>query len=142
MKKLILLAALCLSLASCSTFRKAVDAANSNEAYVGPVVTLVTTTVFEQAVSPEDRQEKAVIVHKLAEKIAEIKFDKKPTKAEFATLIAAQLPDKSHWLVLASSLSEVYEKYTKNLTDSDVGNTLTVIHNIAEALALSTQRYL
>jgi len=142
MKKLILSAAVCLSLASCSTYRKAVDAANNNDVYVGPVVTLVTSVVFEQAIDEADRVEKALIVAKLADKIAEVSFDKKPTKEEVAILIAENLPAKSHWTVLASSLSEVYAKYTDKLTDEDVAKSVAVLKNIAASLKLATQRYI
>ncbi len=142
MKKLILSAAICLSLASCSTYRKAVNSVDENQALVGPTIVLVTSVVFEKAVDDADKMDKALIIKKLADKIVEVSFSKKPTKEEIAVLIASNLPDKSHWTLLASSLSEVYAKYTEKLTDEDVEKSLAVLKNIAASLSLATQRYL
>lgn len=134
--------ALALIFTSCSTFRKVVDNIADNEALVGPTVSLITSVVFEKAVSDEDKAEKAAIVSKVAEKLNEIELTAKPTRAEFETLLSSSLPSKSHWTILVVTLGSYYEKATVKLSDSDVTGSLALIKQIAAGMSVASARYL
>lgn len=140
--KLILLALIASLITSCSTFRSAVDQANQNQALIAPTIALVTSVVFEKAVSPEDKAEKAKIVYGLADKLSELKFTKKPTQEEVLEILVSNLPAKGHWVTLATVLSTQYDKATKNVLDSDVEQTTAVIRQIAFGLRSATAPYL
>ena len=137
-----LLAAIAILFSSCATYRKGVGAAEDNLMFISPAVSLVASVVFEKAVSQEDRSEKALIIKKLALKIAEVEFTAKPTKEIVVELVKAQLPDKAHWSSLALAVGNVYEKYTKDVLDSDVTSALAVIQEIAAGLDASASNYL
>lgn len=140
--KFLLVAITSLFFCSCATYRKGVGAAEDNLMFISPAVSLVTSVVFEKAVSQEDRSEKALIIKKLALKIAEVEFTAKPTKEMVVELVKTQLPDKAHWSSLALAVGNVYEKYTKDVLDSDVTSALAVIQEIAAGLDASASNYL
>ncbi len=137
-----LLAATAILFSSCATYRKGVGAAEDNLMFISPAVSLATSFVFEKGVSTDDRAEKALIIKKLALKIAEVELAAKPTKAEIVTLVSAQLPDKAHWDSLALAVGNVYEKYTKNVLNTDVTSAINVIQEIAAGLDASASNYL
>jgi hypothetical protein len=140
--KFLLVAITSLFFCSCATYRKGVGAAEDNLMFISPAVSLATSIVFEKGISTDDRAEKALIIKKLALKIAEVEFTAKPTKGEIVTLVSDQLPDKPHWASLSLAVANVYEKYTRNLLDSDVTSALAVIQEIAAGLDASASNYL
>ncbi len=143
MKKFIALALAAALLTSCSTYRKALDEANKNEFLISPTVALVTSIVFEKSVSAEDKAAKAKIVSGLADKLSDVELVTKPTKDEFLQTVLGALPsDKAHWVTLATLLATQYDKATKNVLDSDVEQTVSVIHQIAFGLRSATAPYL
>lgn len=128
-------------LVSCATVRKGIEKASDNSALITPTVVLVTTVVFEKAVSAEDLADKAALVNKIADKILAAQFTTKPTQDEIEALITANLPDKDHWKVLASYVASYYSKYTKNIADSDVEGSISVLKAIAEGLKIAAAKY-
>ena len=141
--KIRLLAAILLSsfLVSCATVRKGIETASDNSALITPTVALVTTVVFEKAVSAEDLADKATLVNKIADKILAAQFTAKPTQDEIEALIVANLPEKDHWKVLASYVASYYTKYTRNIADSDVEGSIAVLKAIAEGLKIAAAKY-
>lgn len=128
-------------LVSCATVRKGIEKASDNSALITPTVVLVTTVVFEKAVSAEDLADKAALVNKIADKILAAQFTTKPTQDEIEAFITANLPDKDHWKVLASYVASYYSKYTKNIADSDVEGSISVLKAIAEGLKIAAAKY-
>ena len=142
--KTAILAALATSLlfTSCTTYRKVIDSVTDNQILVAPTAALISSVIFEKAVSDEDRIEKARIVFNLSEKLKGITFDAKPTREDLEQFVMNSLPDKPHWVVLAATLGSYYESTTKGLSDDDVVKASKLINEIALGLSLSSQKYI
>ncbi len=140
--KLFALALVAFLFTSCAGLRSAIDKVTENGALVAPVVSIVTSLVFDKAVSEEDKAEKAAIISKLADKIADVELVAKPTREEFEKILLESLPAKTHWIALASTLSTQYDKATKNISDEDVAKTIAVIKEISFGLKSATARYI
>ena len=65
---------------SCTTYRKVIDSVTENQILVAPTASLISSLIFEKAISDEDRVEKAKIVFDLSERLKVITFDAKPTR--------------------------------------------------------------
>jgi hypothetical protein len=142
--KTAILAALATSLlfTSCTTYRKVIDSVTDNQILVAPTAALISSVIFEKAVSDEDRAEKAKIVFNLSERLKGITFDAKPTREDLEQFIINSLPNKPHWVVLAATLGSYYESTTKGLSDDDVVKAAKLINEIALGLSLSSQKYI
>ena len=139
--KILIISLLFSLIVSCATVRKGIETASDNSALITPTVALVTTVVFEKAVSTEDLADKAALVNKIADKILSAQFTAKPTQDEIEDLITANLPEKDHWEVLASYVAAYYAKYTRNIADSDVEGSIAVLKAIAEGLKIAAAKY-
>lgn len=127
---------------SCATYRKVIDSVTDSQVLVSPTVTLITSVIFEKAVSDEDRAEKAKIVFNLSEKLKGITFDAKPTREDLEGYIVNSLPNKPHWVVLAATLGSYYDAATKGVSDDDVAKATKLINEIALGLNLASKRYI
>jgi hypothetical protein len=127
---------------SCTTYRKVIDSVTENQILVAPTASLISSLIFEKAISDEDRVEKAKIVFDLSERLKVITFDAKPTREDLEQFILNSLPDKPHWVVLAASLGSYYESSTKGLPDDDIVKTTKLINEIALGLSLSSKKYI
>lgn len=139
--KLIALSLIAAFLTSCAAYRSTIDHVTDNENLIAPAVALVTSIVFEKAVSEEDKVEKAKIIQNLAEKLIAVELTAKPTKEEFQTMILDALPGKTHWVTLAAVLATKYDSATKNISSDDVAKTVAVIREISIGLQAATARY-
>ena len=127
---------------SCANYRSLIDSVTDSQVLVSPTVALISSVIFEKAVSDEDRIEKAQIVFNLSERLKGITFDAKPTREDFEGFIVNSLPNKPHWVVLAATLGGYYEAATKGVSDDDVAKATKLINEIALGLSLSTKNYL
>ena len=127
---------------SCATYRKVIDSVTDSQILVAPTTTLISSVIFEKAVSDEDRVEKAQIVFDLSEKLKGITFDSKPTREDLEGFVVNVLPDKPHWAILAATLGSYYESASKGVSDQDVAKATKLINEIALGLNLASKRYL
>ena len=139
---LFILAFLLLATVSCSTYTRTIDKISDNHNLISPSVSLVTSVIFEKTVTEEDQKVKALILENLTFKIINLNFDKKPTRQEFETILLDNLPLKTHWIVLTSTLGSYYEKSTANLDDSNVKTTLEILREIATGIHIAVEKYL
>lgn len=139
---LFILAFLLLATVSCSTYRTTIDKISDNHNLISPSISLVTSVIFEKTITDEDQKAKALILENLSAKILALNFDKKPTRQEFETLLLDNLPLKTHWVILTSTLGSYYEKSTANLDDSNIKTTLEILKEIAIGIHLAIQKYL
>lgn len=156
MNKLVLLAVLPLSLlmigcestnpskdgeqvgGSTSTAREKVEQALP---YIKPAVTLACTAVLEAAVSPEDKQEKAKMIHDVAKVVRSLSGGSVPTVQQLDEAIANFLPEKTHWTNFANSLSDVYQNLFRQI-GGDPALALKVLNAIADGCVAATEGYL
>lgn len=139
---LFILAFLLLATVSCSTYRTTIDKISDNHNLISPSISLVTSVIFEKTITDEDQKVKALILENLSSKLFALNFDKKPSRQEFETLLLDNLPLKTHWIILTSTLGSYYEKSTINLADSDVKITLEILREIATGIHLAIGKYI
>ena len=109
--------------------------------YIKPAVTLACTAVLEAAVSPEDRVEKAKMIHDVANVVRSLSKGSVPTTQELDKAVANFLPEKTHWTNFASSLSDVYQNLFRQI-NGDPALALKVLNAIADGCVAATQGYL
>jgi hypothetical protein len=109
--------------------------------YIKPAVTLACTAVLEAAVSPEDRVEKAKMIHDVANVVRSLSKGSVPTTEELDKAVANFLPEKTHWTNFASSLSDVYQNLFRQI-NGDPALALKVLNAIADGCVAATQGYL
>ena len=108
--------------------------------YVKPAVTLACTAVLEAAVSPEDRVEKARMIHDVANVVRSLSSGSVPSSADLDKAISNFLPQKTHWTNFASSLSDVYQNLFRQI-NGDPALALKVLNAIADGCVAATQGY-
>lgn len=109
--------------------------------YVKPAVTLACTAVLEAAVSPEDRVEKAKMIHDVASVVRSLTTGSVPTSQQLDEAISNFLPKKTHWTNFAGSLSDVYQNLFRQI-NGDPALALKVLNAIADGCVAATQGYL
>ena len=109
--------------------------------YIKPAVTLACTAVLEAAVSPEDRVEKAKMIHDVANVVRSLSKGSVPTTEELDKAVSNFLPEKTHWTNFASSLSDVYQNLFRQI-NGDPALALKVLTAIADGCVAATQGYL
>lgn len=109
--------------------------------YIKPAVTLACTAVLEAAVSPEDRAEKAKMIHDVANVVRSLSKGNVPTTEELDKAVANFLPEKTHWTNFASSLSDVYQNLFRQI-NGDPALALKVLNAIADGCVQATQGYI
>ena len=109
--------------------------------YVKPAVSLACTAVLEAAVSPEDRAEKAKMIHDVANVVRTLSKGNVPTVQDLDNAVANFLPKKTHWTNFASSLSDVYQNLFRQI-NGDPALALKVLNAIADGCVAATQGYL
>jgi hypothetical protein len=108
--------------------------------YIKPAVTLACTAVLEAAVSPEDKLEKARMIHDVARVVRSLSSGNVPSANDLDKTIANFLPQKTHWTNFASSLSDVYQNMFRQI-NGDPALALKVLNAIADGCVAATQGY-
>ena len=89
-----------------TTPRQAVESALP---YIAPAVTLACTVVLEQAVSPEDRIDKAKMINNVATIVESLTRGSTPTPEELRNALTDYLPqEKTHWVVYVNAVKDIY----------------------------------
>ena len=119
MNKLLLIALLPLLMTGCTTTSN-----NNNNAtggttaaeniktalpYVAPAVTLACTVVLEQALSPQDRIDKAKMINHVATVVEGLTRGATPTPDELQDALEDYLPtEKTHWVSYVNVIKDIY----------------------------------
>ena len=138
-------------LAGCSTTNTGSDsdfgeinpkqAVESALPYVSPAVTLACTVVLEQAVSPEDRVEKAKMINHVATVVESLTRGATPTPDQLQKALTDYLPqEKTHWVKYVTVVKDIYAaQFTKLGGDAKLG--VDVLNAIAKGCKTATEQY-
>jgi hypothetical protein len=147
MNKLNLIAVALLSvfLGACATTPTGqVDAATSVTnalPYVKPAVVLACTVVLDQAVSGDDRVEKAKMINHVAAIVEGLTAGTAPTPAELQKALNDYLPqEKTHWVNYVSVIKDIYAQQFARL-DGNGALAVKVLNAIASGCKDATASY-
>ena len=109
--------------------------------YIAPAVTLACTVVLEQALTPEDRVEKAKMINHVAVIVESLTSGNTPTPDQLQKALTDYLPqDKTHWVKYVSVVKDIYAtQFTKLGSDAKLG--VDVLNAIAKGCKDATQDY-
>lgn len=109
--------------------------------YIAPAVTLACTVVLEQALSPEDRAEKAKMINNVATVVEALTTGNTPTPDQLQKALTDYLPaEKTHWAKYIVTLKDIYAaQFAKLNGDAKLG--VDVLNAIAKGCKTATQEY-
>ena len=109
--------------------------------YIAPAVTLACTVVLEQAVSPNDRIEKARMINHVATVVESLTRGTTPTPEQLQKALTDYLPqDKTHWVKYVTVVKDIYAAQFVKL-DGDVKLGVDVLNAIAKGCKTATDEY-
>lgn len=109
--------------------------------YIKPVVSTATSIVFNVAVSPQDRVDKAIIINGYAIVIKKLAQGTTPTPHELSEALYNVSPDKKHWVMYVENISSLYSMLY-NKVGGDAKLIPVVLGEIAAAVEMATVQYL
>lgn len=109
--------------------------------YISPAVTLACTVVLEQAVSPEDRVEKAKMINNVATIVEGLTRGATPTPDQLQKALIDYLPqEKTHWAKYVNVVKDIYAAQFVRLNgDAKLG--VDVLNAIAKGCKTATDEY-
>lgn len=109
--------------------------------YIAPAVTLACTVVLEQAVSADDRVEKAKMINHVATIVEGLTRGTTPTPDQLQKALLDYLPaEKTHWAKYISVVKDIYAtQFTKLDGDAKLG--IDVLNAIAKGCKTATDEY-
>lgn len=109
--------------------------------YIAPAVTLACTVVLEQALSPEDRADKAKMINNVATIVEGLTRGATPTPDQLQKALTDYLPqDKTHWVKYVTVVKDIYAaQFTKIGGDAKLG--IDVLNAIAKGCKTATDEY-
>ena len=109
--------------------------------YIAPAVTLACTVVLEQAVSPEDRVEKAKMINHVATIVEGLTRGATPTPDQLQKALLDYLPaEKTHWAKYIVVVKDIYAAQFAKL-DGDAKLGVDVLNAIAKGCKTATDGY-
>jgi len=109
--------------------------------YIAPAVTLACTVVLEQALSPEDRAEKAKMINNVATIVESLTRGSTPTPDQLQKALTDYLPaEKTHWSKYVAALKDIYAAQFARL-DGDAKLGIDVLNAIAKGCKTATEEY-
>ncbi|NBO99173.1 MAG: hypothetical protein EBU90_03470 [Proteobacteria bacterium] len=109
--------------------------------YIAPAVTLACTVVLEQAVSPEDRVEKAKMINHVATIVEGLTRGSTPTPDQLQKALTDYLPqEKTHWVKYVAVVKDIYAAQFARL-DGDAKLGIDVLNAIAKGCKTATDEY-
>lgn len=109
--------------------------------YIAPAVTLACTVVLEQAVSPEDRIDKAKMINHVATIVESLTRGSTPTPDQLQRALTDYLPqEKTHWVKYVTVVKDIYAAQFAKL-DGDVKLGIDVLNAIAKGCKTATDEY-
>lgn len=151
MKNILPFVALALILAGCATNNTGGDseiggttpkqAVENALPYIAPAVTLACTVVLEQALSPEDRIDKAKMINHVATIVESLTRGTTPTPEQLQKALTDYLPaEKTHWAKYISVVKDIYATQFAKL-DGDAKLGIDVLNAIAKGCVTATENY-
>lgn len=109
--------------------------------YIAPAVTLACTVVLEQAVSADDRVEKAKMINHVATIVEGLTSGTTPTPDQLQKALLDYLPaEKTHWAKYISVVKDIYAaQFAKLNGDAKLG--IDVLNAIAKGCKTATDEY-
>ena len=109
--------------------------------YVKPAVVLACTVVLDQAVSGDDRVEKAKMINHVAAIVERLTAGTAPTPAELQKALNDYLPqEKTHWVNYVSVIKDIYAQQFARL-DGNTALAIKVLNAIASGCKDATASY-
>lgn len=109
--------------------------------YIAPAVTLACTVVLEQALSPEDRIDKAKMINHVATIVESLTRGATPTPDQLQKALTDYLPaEKTHWAKYISVVKDIYAAQFAKL-DGDAKLGVDVLNAIAKGCVTATAEY-
>ena len=109
--------------------------------YIAPAVTLACTVVLEQAVSPEDRVEKAKMINHVATIVEGLTRGTTPTPDQLQKALTDYLPqEKTHWAKYITVVKDIYAAQFAKI-DGDAKLGIDVLNAIAKGCKTATDEY-
>ena len=142
---LIAVALLSIFLGACATTPTGqVDAATSVEnalPYVKPAVVLACTVVLDQALSGNDRIEKAKMINHVATIVEGLTIGNAPSPAQLQKALSDYLPaEKTHWANYISVIKDIYAQQFSRV-DGNTALAIKVLNAIASGCKDATANY-
>ena len=127
--------------ANTGTTTTAVDGVKAALPYIAPAVTLACTVVLEQALSPEDRADKAKMINHVATVVESLTKGSTPTPDELKNALSDYLPqEKTHWVVYVNAVKDIYAQQFAKL-NGDAKLAVDVLNAIAKGCKDATSQY-
>jgi len=109
--------------------------------YIAPAVTLACTVVLEQAISSEDRVEKAKMINQVATIVESLTRGATPTPDQLQKALLDYLPaEKTHWAKYILVVKDIYAAQFSKL-DGDAKLGVDVLNAIAKGCKTATDGY-
>ena len=109
--------------------------------YIKPAVILACTVVLEQALSPEDRVEKAKMINNVATVVESLTIGQTPTPDQLQKALTDYLPvSKTHWAKYVVVVKDIYAaQFAKLNGNAELG--IKVLNAIAAGCKDATEQY-
>jgi len=148
MKTLVLIGLSSLFLIGCTTTGNNVGEPSSAQTgienalpYIKPAVILACTVVLEQALSPEDRVEKAKMINHIATVVESLTVGQTPTPDQLQKALTDYLPiEKTHWAKYVVAVKDIYAAQFARL-NGDAALAVKVLNAIAAGCKDATEEY-
>jgi hypothetical protein len=145
---LIAIALMGIFMIGCSTTNTGVDnqvggttAVENALPYIKPAVMLACTVVLEQALSPEDRVEKAKMINHVATVVESLTIGQTPTPDQLQKALTDYLPaEKTHWAKYIVAVKDIYAAQFAKL-NGDAALAVKVLNAIAAGCKDATAEY-
>jgi len=109
--------------------------------YIKPAVILACTVVLEQALSPEDRIEKAKMINHVAAVIEALTIGQTPTPDQLQKALTDYLPaEKTHWAKYVVAVKDIYAAQFSKI-NGDAALAVKVLNAIASGCKDATEEY-
>jgi hypothetical protein len=109
--------------------------------YIKPAVILACTVVLEQALSPEDRVEKAKMINHIATVVESLTVGQTPTPDQLQKALTDYLPaEKTHWAKYIVAVKDIYAAQFAKL-NGDAALAVKVLNAIAAGCKDATEEY-
>jgi hypothetical protein len=109
--------------------------------YIKPAVILACTVVLEQALSPEDRVEKAKMINHIATVVESLTVGQTPTPDQLQKALTDYLPaEKTHWAKYIVAVKDIYAAQFAKL-NGDAALAVKVLNAIAAGCKDATAEY-
>ena len=148
LKNLIVVVLMAISMVGCSTTNTGNDnqiggttAVENALPYIKPSVILACTVVLEQALSPEDRIQKAKMINHVATIVEALTVGQTPTPDQLQKALTDYLPaDKTHWVKYVTVVKDIYAAQFAKI-NGDTALAVKVLNAIAGGCKDATEEY-